>query len=150
MNMYGMNEPQAEAVSDFLIETVVDLMKVTFDFIHQDLTDGTADNWCYINVLGQRIERLLNIAGLMRQECDPSLAEEIRGLKQKTVKHMDILRERAMRIDCVLRGDETMDDAFEEILNRPSAEQDAAEREEAFRTGGASLLKKKDGEASRP
>lgn len=141
MNVYGMNEPKAKAVSDFLIESVVDLLRVNIDFIQQDLNDGTADNWCYINVLGQRMERLLNMAALLRQEYNPSVAEEIQGLKERNIDHLDTLRERAMRIDCVLREGETQDDMFEAMMNEPPSEQDAAERDEAFRTSGASLLR---------
>lgn len=142
--MYGMSEPQASSLSDCLIEAAIDIFKINSDLIQEDLVDGSADNFDRINRLAHIIERLLSMASMLRHEFDPSLAEEIMSLKQKTTGQIDTLRERAMKIDCTIREGGSIDDPLEELWNVPSAEEAAAEKKKAFETGGGSLLRKPD------
>jgi len=145
LHIHGMKPDHAEVLSEFLIKTAVDLFKVNYELICQDLADGTADKWCYIDAIGLSTERLLYEGYLLRKGINPSEAVHIQDMCDSLSRCMISLDERAMQIDGELRDDETLDGYISDMLDLPSPEEVEAEKAEAYRTGGLNLLKKEDG-----
>ena len=96
---------QAQRASNSLIMSEVDLMKLNFESIDQDLKEGSADNWRYFDHIGELIERLEEAAVLLRDNTESERATNIRIMKWKMANPMDEMFSRPWEIDYALNED---------------------------------------------
>lgn len=97
---------QAQRAHNFLIMNIVDLMELNFETIDQDLKEGSADNLRYFNQVGELIERLKDVAVLLRDNTESERATKARIMKWKMANPMDEMFSRPWETDYALNEDE--------------------------------------------
>ncbi len=97
---------QAQRASNSLIMSEIDLMKLNFESIDQDLKEGSADNLRYFNHVGELIGRLEEVAVLLRDNTESERATNIRIMKWKMANPMDEMFSRPWEIDYALNGED--------------------------------------------
>lgn len=85
--------------------STIDLMKLNFESIDQDLKEGLADNQRYFNHIGELIDRLEEVAVLLRDNTESERATNIRIMKWKMANPMDEMYSRPWEIDYALNED---------------------------------------------
>jgi len=143
-----MKVAEANRVTSFLCNSCIEMLKVIYPLVQEDLDEGLADNLQMYDRLGHNVERTLNFADLVlsevaRDEVDEltaaaakDVSENIRATNQKIINNIWEFRTRAMGIDGVSWGDEA-----DTIIYALLEEEDYQSHLDAIRTGEGSLLK---------
>ena len=106
-----MNIAEANRVTSFLCNSCIEMLKVIYPLVEEDLNDDSADNLPYYDHLGDNVMCTLNFADLVLSEVTKDemdelkaatakdVSEKIRATKVRIIEKMWTFRTRAKEID---------------------------------------------------